>query len=130
MATKHLDHLDHARRKFVALLELGDLLVVDVAKNVDLALGALFVFFDLSDEALLRTCRQFSLTQQFGMRYLETMSTVKVCPSLRSKLRCRQQDPLSSLRPSKSSKIRSIALLTAGSGFRLRDFGAEVRLLP
>src|SRR5216683_2159274 len=47
---KDLDHFDHARRQFVALLELGDLFVVYVAKNVDLALGTLLVFLDLTGD--------------------------------------------------------------------------------
>ena len=42
-----LDHLDDARRKLVALTELGDLLFVDVRENLDLALGAIFVLLDL-----------------------------------------------------------------------------------
>ena len=45
---ENLDHLDHARRQFVALLELGDLLVVDIGQDVDLALGTLFVFANFS----------------------------------------------------------------------------------
>ncbi len=41
-----LHHLDHARSKFVALTQLGDLLFVDVRENLDLPLGAIFVFLD------------------------------------------------------------------------------------
>ena len=37
-----LDHLDHARRKLVALLQLGDLLVMKMPQNLDLSFGAVF----------------------------------------------------------------------------------------
>ena len=46
-----LDHLDDAGREFVALLHLADLLVGDLAQNIDLARGHLFDLIDLLVDA-------------------------------------------------------------------------------
>ena len=46
-----LDQLDDARRQFVALLQLGDLLVGDLAQHIDLARGHLFDLVDLLVDA-------------------------------------------------------------------------------
>ena len=43
----HLDQLDHARRQLVTLLQLGDLLVGDLAQNINLARGHLFDLVNL-----------------------------------------------------------------------------------
>ena len=46
-----LHHLDDARRKFIALLHLADLLVGDLAQHVDLARGHLLDLVDLLVDA-------------------------------------------------------------------------------
>ena len=46
-----LDHLDDARRKLVSLGHLADLLVGDLAQNVDLTRGHLFDLVDLLVDA-------------------------------------------------------------------------------
>ena len=46
-----LDQLDHARRQFVALAQLGDLLVGDLFEHRDLPRGHLFDFVDLLVDA-------------------------------------------------------------------------------
>src|SRR5215813_11818994 len=45
-----LDHLDHARRQLVALLDLVYLLLIEVFENGDLAFGALFEVLDLGGD--------------------------------------------------------------------------------
>src|SRR5688572_14534566 len=69
-----LDHLDHARRKFVTLLQLGDLLVVDVRKDVDLTLGALLVFLDLGCN-IDTAGRDFDLTKKLRIKLLKHLAS-------------------------------------------------------
>ena len=74
---KDLDHLDHARRQFVALLELGDLFVVDITKNVDLTFGTLFVFLDLVRD-IDRAGGDLSLAEQLGVDTSELLTVERV----------------------------------------------------
>src|SRR5207247_6527628 len=67
---ENLDHLDHARRQFVALLELSDLLVVDIGQDVDLALGTLFVFANFSRD-VDRAGRYLRLAKETDVDRLE-----------------------------------------------------------
>src|ERR1700677_4164454 len=56
-----LDHLDDAGREFVALLHLADLLVGDLAENIDLARGHLLDLIDLLIHARVFICITYAL---------------------------------------------------------------------
>src|SRR5205085_6615729 len=62
-----LDHLDDAGREFVALSELGDLLLVDVGQNPNLPLRPLLEVLDLGDDVGGARARELSFTQSFRL---------------------------------------------------------------
>ena len=65
-----LHHLDDARAKLVALTQLRDLLFVDVRKDLDLPLGAIFVGFYFRRRIDART-RNFRFAQELWLETLQ-----------------------------------------------------------